>query len=141
MSKRVYVVDDDKLYRTVLENIYAVAGYEVCVFANGEDCLRETLIPDLLVIDYYLNSENQDAINGIETIKRIRERLAGLPVIVLSGRADLTTTSRSIELRHLLEDRDKIGLTEEFKDGAFFYLMKDNKTKSALIELSRNLLS
>lgn len=140
MAKRVFIVDDDDLYRSVLENILSTAGYEVCAFANGEDCLKDTRSPDLMVVDFYLNSENPDAMNGIESIKRIRERLNELPVIVLSGRADLTSASKSGQLTELLQNGDRNRLAEAYRGGAYFYIMKDNKTKNSLVELSRAIL-
>ena len=140
MAKRVFIVDDDNLYRSVLENILSTAGYEVCAFANGEDCLKDTRSPDLMVVDFYLNSENRDAMNGIESIKRIRERLSDLPVIVLSGRADLTSASKSSQLTELLQDGDRNGLVEAYCNGAYFYMMKDSRTKDSLVELSRAIL-
>lgn len=140
MEKRVFIVDDDNLYRSVLENILSTAGYEVCAFASGEDCMKDTKSPDLMVVDFYLNSADQNAMNGIESIKRIRERLRDLPVIVLSGRAVLKGVNQDAQLREMLQNDDRKGLSEAFKEGAYFYMMKDSKTKESLVELSRAIL-
>ena len=141
MAATIFVVDDDNLYRRVLVETLNRAGYEVNNFATGEEALNNVDSPDLLVIDFYLNSQNRDAMNGIDTIRKARETNASLPVIVLSGRADLSNSSGNGRLIDLLQQRDSDGLCEAFKEGAYFYLMKNNKTQESLLGLTRALLS
>ncbi|MFT4682034.1 MAG: CheY-like chemotaxis protein [Granulosicoccus sp.] len=140
MSKKVFVVDDDNMYRRMLEQRLTVAGFEVVGFATGEECLANSQLPDLVVVDYYLNSENADAMNGLATIERLRARLPELPAVVLSGRADLTSSSNTERLSHLLRSGDRKALIEAFREGAFFYLMKSNDTNSTIGTVVKGLL-
>lgn len=140
MSKRVFVVDDDNMYRRMLEQQLQVAGFEVVGFSTGEECLADSQLPDLVVIDYYLNSENAEAMNGLATIERLRKRIPELPAIILSGRADLTSSSKTDQLSRLLRNGDRKTLMEAFKDGAFFYLMKNNETNRTIGSVVTDLL-
>ena len=41
--------------------------------------------PDVVVLDYYLNSVDKTAIDGLETLDRIKEINPNIPVIMLSA--------------------------------------------------------
>lgn len=140
MAKKVFIVDDDNMYRAVLAQQFVEMELEVVTFATGEDCLENGSMPDILLIDYYLNSEQSDAMNGMATLRRIRERIQDLPVIVLSGRADLSTGSKTDELMALLINGNRAELSRAFRQGAFFYLMKDSKAIKAVKDLVRRLI-
>lgn len=140
MSKRVFVVDDDNMYRRMLEQQLTVAGFDVVGFSTGEDCLADSKLPDLVLVDYYLNGENSDAMNGLATVERLRARLPELPAIILSGRADLTSSSKTDQLSQLLRSGNRKKLLEAFKSGAFFYLMKSNDTNRTIGSVVKDLL-
>ncbi len=124
----------------MLEQQIQVAGFEVVGFSTGEECLADPQLPDLVVVDYYLNSENAEAMNGLATIERLRNRIPELPAIVLSARADLTSSSKTDQLRQFLRMQDRRALNESFKNGAFFYLMKNNETNRSIGSVVTDLL-
>ena len=83
----IFLVDDDPLFLKSLE-IDFVQNTESSVktFATGELCLENiTQNPDIIILDYFLNSVDINAINGIETLDRIRAANPQIPVIMLSS--------------------------------------------------------
>ena len=83
----VFLVDDDALYLRLLEiQFLEIGGYEIESFSSGEECLENlSKKPDLIVLDYFLNSVNKDAKNGIEILDQIKELNDHIPVVILSA--------------------------------------------------------
>lgn len=82
-----FLVDDDALFLKSLEIDFTqnTESY-IKTFATGELCLENiTQNPDIIILDYYLNSIDLDAINGIETLDRIKAAYPLIPVIMLSS--------------------------------------------------------
>ncbi len=46
------------------------------------------LKPDLVVLDYILSENKNEALDGLETLKKLKSINKKLPVIVLSGQTD-----------------------------------------------------
>ncbi|MES2592856.1 MAG: response regulator [Bacteroidota bacterium] len=82
----IFLVDDNALYLKDLEIAFSSKPYyNVITFATGELCLEKLYLkPDIIVLDYYLNSVKKDAINGLETLTKIRSVNLEIPVIILS---------------------------------------------------------
>lgn len=80
--KKILLVDDEDsihlLYREELEE----EGYEVHSALSGEEALEKLKIisPDLVILDI-----NMPGINGIDTLRQIKEKNPGLPVILSSA--------------------------------------------------------
>lgn len=86
----IFLVDDDTVFLEMLrQSINDTPDYKVFVFNSGEDCLRHMhLNPDVVVLDYYLNSQNSNAKNGLEVLREINEINSETKVIILSGQED-----------------------------------------------------
>jgi len=85
-QKLIYIVDDDPLITRIVTRRLASEGYLVESFRFGEECLGEIhKNPDLIILDYYFISENQEVMNGMEVFNRIKELRPDTPVIILSG--------------------------------------------------------
>jgi DNA-binding NtrC family response regulator len=84
---KVFIVDDDELYLKVLElELQADDEYIIEAFHTGEECIQcLDHKPDLIILDYWLNSIETNAINGIETLDRIKAFNPAIPVVMLSG--------------------------------------------------------
>ena len=80
---KIFLVDDDALYLRLLEiQFLEHADFEIETFSSGEECIENlSSKPDLIILDYMLNSVAKDAKNGIE----IKESNALIPVIILSA--------------------------------------------------------
>lgn len=80
--KKILVVDDEEsihlLYRDELED----AGYEVHSALSGDEALNtlEILKPDLVILDI-----NMPGLNGIDTLRCMKEKIPHMPVILSSA--------------------------------------------------------
>jgi two-component system, OmpR family, response regulator len=83
----LFLVDDDPLFLKALEIEFTQnTGSEIRTFATGELCLKNiALNPDIIVLDYHLDSIEKNAINGLETLDRIKAINPLIPVIMLSS--------------------------------------------------------
>ncbi len=85
-NKKIFVVDDDTMYATMLADHLTEQGFEVETFATGEDCLASLdSEPGVIILDYYLDSEVPDAKNGLEILKEIKKADEDLKVVMLSS--------------------------------------------------------
>lgn len=84
---KIFLVDDDALYLRLLEiQFLEHADFEIETFSSGEECIENlSSKPDLIILDYMLNSVDKDAMNGIEILDKIKESNALIPVIILSA--------------------------------------------------------
>lgn len=78
------IVEDDPLLSIVEEKLITKLGYEVVgKSTSGEKVLDifEDISPDILIMDIQLSGE----LDGIQTVKKLRENHIDVPVIFLSG--------------------------------------------------------
>jgi two-component system nitrogen regulation response regulator GlnG len=82
----VWVVDDDRSIRWVLEKAMQAEGINVTVFENGNSVLEQlkSSEPDVLVSDIRM-----PGIDGLELMARIKEQAPKLPVIIMTAYSDL----------------------------------------------------
>jgi two-component system OmpR family response regulator len=60
--------------------------YTVETFATGELCLQNMASnPDVIILDYHLNGIDKGAMNGLETLDRIKIINPDIPIIMLSS--------------------------------------------------------
>jgi len=83
----LFLVDDDVLFLKSLEIEFSLNTESVVkTFATGELCLENvSQDPDIIVLDYHLNGVDKNAINGLETLDRIKTINPQIPVIILSS--------------------------------------------------------
>ena len=85
---RILVIDDDPGIREYLEALASRHGYDVFTVGDGEKAL-ETLDetrPDIVTLDVVL-----PGIDGLETLRQIKQRMPDVPVIMLSGHGQART--------------------------------------------------
>jgi len=84
---KIFLVDDDSLFLKLLSLEFIEKGnFEVHTFASGELCLANLSdTPDIIVLDYHLNGVDKNAMNGIDTLIKIKAYLSTIPVIMLSS--------------------------------------------------------
>ncbi|MBN2682690.1 MAG: response regulator [Bacteroidales bacterium] len=84
---KIFLVDDDKVYLKSLEiEFLQHADFIIETFTTGEDCLKSIEnTPDVIILDYNLDGIVKNAMNGIETLDKIRAINPGIPVIMLSS--------------------------------------------------------
>jgi len=100
----IFLVDDDALYLKSLEiEFQQNRDSEVRTFATGELCLDNiSQNPDIVILDYYLNSIDKNAIDGLQTLDKIKSNNPQIPVIMLSSQDDIEVAVNC--LRHDAKD-------------------------------------
>jgi two-component system, NtrC family, nitrogen regulation response regulator GlnG len=113
--KPIWIVDDDQSIRFVLEKALAREQLAVRSFSNARDLLAALADdePQVLVSDIRM-----PGMSGIELLGKVKERLPGLPVIVMTAYSDLDSA------------------VSAFQGGAFEYLPKPFDVAKA-VELIR----
>jgi two-component system, OmpR family, response regulator len=83
----IFLVDDDALFLKSLVIEFGESTESIIkTFLTGESCLENiSENPDVIVLDYHLNSVNNKAIDGLETLDRIKASSPQIPVIILSS--------------------------------------------------------
>ena len=115
----LFIVDDDLFFaELLLEKLNWEDKYEISYFETGEAMLGGlSENPDVIILDYYLDSLNREASNAQAIIQEMGRLNCHTPVIVLSS-------------------QDKINrATETLKAGAIDYITK-NKNFATLLERS-----
>src|SRR5690606_36044678 len=82
----VHVVDDDAAVRNSLRFLLRASGYEAATYASGPELLSqaEELRPGCIVTDVRMPE-----MNGLELVRQLKARGVSLPVIVMTGHADV----------------------------------------------------
>jgi two-component system nitrogen regulation response regulator NtrX len=94
-GERILVVDDEPGVRMALEAILSDEGYEVATAESGEDglqALRDGTF-DALLLDIWL-----PGIDGLETLRELRERNIETEVVMISGHGTIETAVRATKL-------------------------------------------
>jgi two-component system response regulator AtoC len=94
-SYRMLVIDDDPGLRDYLEALASNRGYQVFTAATGEEAIQslEESRPDLVTLDLVL-----PGMDGLETLRRIKERLPEVPVVMLSGHGQARNIVEAMKL-------------------------------------------
>jgi DNA-binding NtrC family response regulator len=84
---KIFLVDDDALYLKSLEiEFLENADFDIETFATGELCMQNlSHNPDIIVLDYHLDGIDITAMNGLETLDKIKAANPDIPVIMLSS--------------------------------------------------------
>jgi DNA-binding NtrC family response regulator len=84
---KLFLVDDDEVFLKSLEiDFLQVANFTVETFSSGEACMSAIRsMPDIIILDYLLDGIDKDAMNGIETLDKIKVLNPDIPVIILSA--------------------------------------------------------
>lgn len=84
---KLFLVDDDTVYLKSLEiEFLHRPGYIIETFTTGELCLNSIgSNPDIVILDYFLNATIATAMNGIETLDKIKAFSPNIHVVMLSA--------------------------------------------------------
>jgi len=84
---KIFLVDDDALFLKLLEvEFLEHGGFEIETYSTGELCIENiSHNPELVILDYYLDGIDRDAIDGIETMDKIKAYNPDIPVVMLSS--------------------------------------------------------
>jgi two-component system, NtrC family, nitrogen regulation response regulator NtrX len=95
MSASILIVDDEESILTSLSSILQDEGYEVAVAKNGAEALRVYTMdpPDLMLLDIWMPE-----MDGMETLRRVRELVPTALVMMMSGHGSIETAVKAIKL-------------------------------------------
>ena len=115
-AKNIWVVDDDRSIRWVLDRALTKQGHQCTVFESGESLLRKMASqhPDVIISDVRM-----DGMDGLELLSRIQQNHPDIPVIIMTAHSDLDSAVAS------------------FQGGAFEYLPKPFDVDEALALVTR----
>ena len=96
MSKAVVlIVDDEEGIRTTLSGIFEDEGYDAVTAGSGEEAIRvaKETNPDIVILDIWLTG-----MDGIQTMKELRDHNPELPVIIISGHANIELAVKATKI-------------------------------------------
>jgi two-component system nitrogen regulation response regulator NtrX len=95
-AAQVLLVDDEANIRRMLGALLRGEGFTVAEAANGNTALLQIdqVDPDVVLLDLLM----PPGPDGLETLARLRERGLTTPVIMMSGKAQLTDAVRAVKL-------------------------------------------
>ena len=116
VTRDVWIVDDDRSIRWVLEKALAREGIPHKTFASAYEVLQALAVsqPQVLVSDIRMPGES-----GISLLSKVKERYPQIPVIVMTAYSDLDSA------------------VQAFQGGAFEYLAKPFDIDHALALIRR----
>ena len=84
---KIFLVDDDALFLKSLQiDLLQHADFDIETYATGEICIENlSKKPDVIILDYHLGGIDAKAMNGLETLDKIKAFNPALPVIMLSS--------------------------------------------------------
>jgi two-component system nitrogen regulation response regulator NtrX len=95
-GEQVLLVDDEANIRRMLGALLRSEGFSVTEASNGNAALLllDQADPDVVLLDLLM----PPGPDGLETLTRIRDRGRAAPVIMMSGKAQLTDAVRAVKL-------------------------------------------
>lgn len=97
---RIFLVDDDMFYLKALEHSISSKfdSADIRLFQTGEACLEQmNLKPEIVILDYYLNSNEANAKDGLTILKEIKKISPNTKVIMLSAQDSLDIAVKCAE--------------------------------------------
>jgi DNA-binding NtrC family response regulator len=119
MVKKVFIVDDDDMMAMALEDhLTRNTLHEIHVFTTGEECIKNLRMqPDVIILDYNLNSVQKEAANGMAILDAIKKLNRDIPVVLFSSQDAYSVALQSIN------------------KGATQYVIKDEKAFDNIVAI------
>lgn len=120
-KKILFIVEDNEVYAKSLQTFIQIRFPEIPeikIFSIGEMCLLELhRNPNIIIMDYFLNSKYDSADNGLEIIKRIKAEKPQTNIILLSIQEKLNVAVEAIEnfdCMYVQKDQEAFNKVEQF---------------------------
>ena len=111
-AKKIFIVDDDPMLREALQDyLTRKIPHQIRLFNTGEECFEFMAEnPDVIILDYYLNTVSKDAADGMKILEQLKKHYPQIHVIVLSSQEHYGIAMQTIQ------------------KGAEHYVVKDEKS-------------
>jgi DNA-binding NtrC family response regulator len=106
MSKKdhitIFIVEDNKIFSIALkadiERTFGKKPIHILSFETGEECMEvfKKDIPDIVILDYNLDSKNPSAANGIKILDWIKNENPDTDVIMLTSEDNIDVAVKSL---------------------------------------------
>ncbi len=95
MISEILIIDDNADIRNIINELIIDAGYKTRLAANYNQALSEVdkKLPDVAIIDVKLDKGDND---GIELLSHIKSKDKDVPVIIISGHANIEMAVKSL---------------------------------------------
>ena len=96
MTAEILIIDDNPDIRNIIKDLINESGYKTRVAANYNQALTEIdkKLPDVAIIDVKLDKGDND---GIELLSHIKTKNKDIPVIIISGHANIEMAIKSLK--------------------------------------------
>ncbi len=96
MKAEILIIDDNPDIRHILKDIIEDSGFKTRIAANYNQALTEIdkKLPDVAIIDVKLDKGDND---GIELLSHIKKINPDIPVIIISGHANIEMAIKSLQ--------------------------------------------
>jgi DNA-binding NtrC family response regulator len=95
---KIDIIEDSSIVAQLLKHeLEKEPSYSVEVFSNGEDYLLKPRSADLIILDYFLDSDEKEAMNGLAVLKAIRNLKNQVPVVFFSGQNKLRVVIKALK--------------------------------------------
>jgi two-component system nitrogen regulation response regulator GlnG len=117
-NKKIWIIDDDKSIRWVIDKTLTQNGYDSLQFSNANDAINEfnRREPSLIISDISMPGES-----GLDLLQKVTKQFPHIPIIIMTAFADLQST------------------IDAYKFGAFEFLTKPFEIEN-LLDLVRKAL-
>lgn len=110
-EKLIFVVDDDVMMSQMLnDHLVKNPLNKVSLFSTGEECiLKLNQSPDLIILDFNLNTVDPNAADGLEILQQIKKIDRDVCVIMLSSQEHYGKALQTIvkgALEYVVKDKD-----------------------------------
>ena len=97
--KKIFIVDDDEMLTMALSDyLTRELNHDIHVFHTGEECVKHLdEQPDVVILDFYLNTVEKDAANGLQVLEAIRKHLPNSRFIMLSSQESYAKAAQTIQ--------------------------------------------
>ena len=96
MAAEILIVDDNADIRNIINELIVDSGYKTRLAANYSQALAEIdkKLPDVAILDVKLDKGDND---GIELLSHIKSKNKDIPVIIISGHANIEMAVKSLQ--------------------------------------------
>jgi two-component system, OmpR family, response regulator len=120
--KNIFIVDDDPMLAEACKDFLTrKVPHSIRTFSTGEQCLKNiTKQTDIIILDYYLNSQEKDAANGMEILKSIKLVYPLMHIIMLSNQERYAVAMQTLQKgaeHYVIKDKDAFVKIAELIDG------------------------
>jgi two-component system response regulator HydG len=118
MKPKILVVDDDASHRQMLEAVLSAEAYDISQADDGQSAVAavEERFYDLILMDVRMSN-----VGGLEALKRIKEISPGIPVVIMTAYASVSTA------------------VEALKSGAYDYITKPLDIEELKVQVKKAL--